>query len=76
MQPLPSLCPTSSPKSHSTFEVSHLVDELLIRSLEDVVRAGLLVRGDEIGLVDRRQRHEVAHVLVELLLQIPVQDLG
>lgn len=49
---------------------------LLARALDDVVCALLLVRGDEVAVVYRRERVHVAHGRRELALQVDVEDHG
>ena len=49
---------------------------LLVGAGHYVVRAGLLVRGDEVGVVDGGERGaERGHVRHHLALQVPVEDL-
>jgi hypothetical protein len=48
---------------------------LLLAALDEVVCARLLVGRDECGVEDARQRHHVAHVGHQLLLQLKVQHL-
>ena len=43
---------------------------------ETVVRARLLVGGDEVGIVDGRKGHHVLHVGGELPLQVVLQHAG
>lgn len=52
-----------------------LLHLLLLGALDDIVRAGSLVGGDEVGVIDAGERHHGLHVRSELLLQINVKYL-
>ena len=50
---------------------------LLIVPGNDIVRAGFLIRGDEIGIVDRRKGStEERHVRSDLALEVIIENLG
>ena len=48
--------------------------DLLIRPLDQIIRALGLVRSDEIGIIDRRERNDVRHVRRDLALAV-IYDL-